>query len=204
MIKKFPIIQADVFYESNIGTEKQRTELITEAWSQYENNPNTVAFTNKGCWRSNFLYKDIDWLLKEVRELVTEAGNYYQQQDPIYRKKTKSFIGSEIKYWTNINNPGSRNSLHEHKLWHYVAVYYLQSNGTGDIVFANPMNLTEGCNPYSPFVSNLAFNPSDGDLLLWPAWLPHETEVNNSNKHRINIAMNIRFTAPTWLDNEAY
>ena len=202
MIKQFPIIRADVFHKSNVGTQEQRQELIAEAWHHFHNNPKTTAFSNKGCWRSNFIYKDIEWLMQEVRAVVTEAGNFYQKTDPIYQKKTKSFQGSEIKYWTNINKPGSRNSLHEHKLWHYVAVYYLQSEGTGDIVFANPMNITEGCNPYAPFVSTMAFSPSSGDLLIWPAWLPHETEVNTSDQHRINIAMNIRFTAPTWLDDE--
>ena len=80
MIKKFPIIQADVFYKSNIGTTEQRNGLITEAWDQFHNNPKTLAFTNKGCWRSNFTYKNIDWLLDEVRSLVAEAG--FQPMSP--------------------------------------------------------------------------------------------------------------------------
>jgi len=33
-------------------------------------------------------------------------------------------------------------------------------------------------------------------LILWPGWMPHETEVNTSDKYRINIAFNIRFQTP--------
>ena len=32
----------------------------------------------------------------------------------------------------------------------------------------------------------------DGDLLIWPAWVPHFVEENKSNKQRINIASNIK------------
>ena len=203
MIKRFPIVAADVFAK-NVGTYEQRDKLILEAWEHKKNNDLTMGFSNRGCWRSFFKYKDIDWLLDEIRTMVNDAGLYYQQVDPIYKDKAKHFTGCEIKYWTNINDQYSKNSLHEHKLFHYVAVYYLQGAGTGDIIFSNPMNLTEGCNPYAPFVSPISFSPNDGDLFLWPAWLPHETEVNITARHRINIAFNIRFDAPYNIDHETY
>lgn len=206
MIRRFPAVSADIFH-INVGTAQQREDLIKQAWGEHAKNDKTLAWTNRGCWRSNYQYQNIDWLMQAVNNVVNEAGLYYQQMDPVYSRKTKSFLGSEIKYWTNINKPGSRNALHEHKLWHYVAVYYLDAESTGDILFYNPINLTEGCNPYAPFVSPVSFSPTNGDLLIWPAWLPHEVEMNQSNKHRINIAMNIRFTAPVSLedvDNENY
>lgn len=196
MIKKFPIVAADVFARTNVGTSEQRQQLLDEAWTAFMANDSEMSFSNRGCWRSYFKYNNLDWFMDELKLLVNEAGVHYQQMDPIYKEKTTHFIAPEIKYWTNINKPGSRNSLHDHRLYHYVAVYYLQGTGTGDIVFSNPSNVLEGCNPYAPFVSPIAFSPNDGDLYLWPAWLPHETEVNTSDRHRINIAINIRFTAP--------
>lgn len=196
MIKKFPIVAADVFARTNVGTSEQQQQLLDEAWAAFMANDSEMSFSNRGCWRSYFKYKNLDWFMDELKLLVNEAGVHYQQMDPIYKEKTTHFIAPEIKYWTNINKPGSRNSLHDHRLYHYVAVYYLQGTGTGDIVFSNPSNVLEGCNPYAPFVSPIAFSPNDGDLYLWPAWLPHETEVNTSDRHRINIAINIRFTAP--------
>ena len=202
-MKRFPLVQADLF-AANVGTEEQRRLLIEEAWDAHRKNDHALGFSNRGCWRSHFKYKDIDWLIAEIRTLVNEAGKHYQDQDPIYKEKTNFFGAAEVNYWTNINQIGSKNALHDHKLQHYVAVYYLQGTGTGDIVFSNPANLTEGCNPYAPFVSSISCSPDDGDLYVWPAWLPHETEINNSGRHRINIAFNIRFQAPQNIYNEKY
>jgi uncharacterized protein (TIGR02466 family) len=202
-MKRYPIIQADVFAK-NVGTEEQRQQLIKEAWDAYYNNDATLGFSNRGCWRSHFKYKDIEWLIAEIRDLVNVAIQHYQDQDPIYKEKTNLFGAADVSYWTNINQIGSKNSLHEHKSYHYVAVYYLQGTSTGDIIFSNPSNLTEGCNPYAPFVSTMAFSPNDGDLYVWPAWLPHETDINNSDRNRISIAFNIRFQAPQNIYNEKY
>jgi len=196
MVKILPVVHADIFYKGNVGTDAQRKDLADQAWEEYGKNNETLAWTNRGCWRSYFEYKNIAWLMEEVKDSVNQAGWHYQKADPIYSKKAKAFVGSEIKYWTNINKPGGKNALHDHKLWHYVAVYYIDAAGTGDIVFYNPTNLTEGCNPYAPFVSPITISPNNGDLLIWPAWLPHEVEHNFSDHHRMNIAMNIRFHAP--------
>jgi len=204
MAKILPVVHADIFYKPNVGSEVQRKDLSDQAWNEYHSNKETLAWTNRGCWRSYFQYKNISWLIDEVRDSVNQAGHHYQKLDPIYPKKAASFTGSEIKYWTNINKPGGKNALHDHKLWHYVAVYYIDAAGTGDIVWYNPMNLTEGCNPYAPFVSPITFSPKNGDLLIWPAWLPHEVEHNFSDHHRVNIAMNIRFQAPMSIEELEY
>ena len=47
------------------------------------------------------------------------------------------------------------------------------------------------CNQKTPFVRDFTIEPKDGDLLVWPAWVPHFVEENKSNKQRINIATNI-------------
>ena len=48
------------------------------------------------------------------------------------------------------------------------------------------------CNQKSPYIRNVKVEPQDGDLLIWPAWVPHLVERNESNKQRINIAINIK------------
>ena len=113
-----------------------------------------------------------------------------------YPTKVKNYGPPDIDYWTNVNEPMSKNSMHNHALHHFVACYYIQAEGTGDIVFHNPANLLEQCHPHSPFTSRMAFQPRTGDLLVWPAWMPHEVEMNTSDMQRINIAFNIRFKTP--------
>ena len=55
------------------------------------------------------------------------------------------------------------------------------------------MNVLESCHPHAPFMTKFSYDPQDGDLLVWPAWMPHETAINTSTQQRINVAFNIRF-----------
>lgn len=198
-MKRFPIVAADLF-TTNVGTLEQREVLRQEIMSHHNNNSAPLSFSNDGCWRSMFRYKDEswDWLLKELKTLQDQALRYYMEADPTFSRKAQAYGNAAIQHWTNVNEPGSKNVLHVHNSYHFVGLYYVQGTGTGDLVFLNPSNITENCNPYSPFVSRMAWTPNDGDLILWPGWMPHETEINKSTRQRINIAFNIRFNTPTF------
>ena len=39
----------------------------------------------------------------------------------------------------------------------------------------------------------MSYTPKDGDLVVFPGWVPHDIELNKSNKPRINISFNISF-----------
>ena len=108
-------------------------------------------------------------------------------KDKISQKEQKV----DMSFWTNVNEPGSKNVLHTHKGMSFASTYNLQTEGTGNIVFRNPANVLNDCNTSSPFVRYMSTEPKDGDLLVWPAWIPHEVEINKSDKQRINIASNI-------------
>jgi hypothetical protein len=200
-VKQFNLLSAQLFCE-NVGTPEQIADLKSQALANRADPASEMAFTNENCWRSNFKYNNIDWLLYEIGKLVDSAIIYYEKQDPVYSNKVKHYGQPEIEYWTNVNEPFSKNSLHSHSLHHYVACYYIQAEDTGDIVFHNPANLLEQCHPHSPFVSRMAFSPKLGDLLVWPAWVPHETEMNLSNQQMFNIEFNIRFKTPRMINEK--
>ena len=191
-MKQFKLLSADIFV-NKAGTAEQIQELKEQALARKAADPTGMFFTNENCWRSSFEYNNIDWLLKELAQLLYKAVDYYSQTDPLFPQKSKFYGKPEIDYWTNINEPNSKNSLHSHNSYHFVGCYYIQSQGTGDLVFHNPANLLQDCDPNSPFISHIAFTPKDGDLVIWPSWVPHEVETNFSNQQRINIAFNIKF-----------
>ena len=158
----FRILQADVFTKSNLGTESQRASMIEYAQQiKQDSEQKQLNFSNKGCWRHEFDYPDISWLVEELRQLTNSAIETYANSDPLYNEKLKSYGPPVINYWT--------------------------------------MNLTESCHPHAPYTSRYALSPEDGQLILWPAWMPHETEVNKSNMQRINVAFNIRFQTPRYI-----
>jgi len=199
-MNKFKILQADVFVKDDVGSESQRNSMIEYAQNiKKQTDEKQLNFSNRGCWRHEFNYPDIQWLVEELRLLCNSAIETYADADPLYNEKLRNYGAPDIGYWTIINEPDSKNALHDHRLHHYVAVYYLQGKDTGDIVWHNPMNLTESCHPHAPFTSRYSISPTNGQLILWPAWMPHETETNKSNMQRINVAFNIRFQTPRYI-----
>lgn len=188
MVTPTNIIRADFFHKKDVGLDKIPT-LISEIYN-YVNMMPSVENTNDNCWRSSVRFENIDWLLDEVIALVNNAVGYYKSLDPIFNKAEfkKPY---KINYWTNVNKPGSRNVLHSHNGSHFACVYYVQAQDTGALRMINPANLIANCIPSAPYVRDFYFNPSAGDLILWPGWMPHEVEPNLSNKDRINIVFDI-------------
>lgn len=181
------VFSADLFHRSNIGVD--RIPQLKEEILQAKESEASIDYTNAGCWRSSRRY-DIPWLVDLVVSLSAEALEFYQDKDPVIRSiyKQQPF---KIDYWTNVNSPGARNVIHSHSNSCFSCVYYIQATGTGDLRFLNPANVLGNLNRSSPFSRDFYFSPREGDLILWPAWLPHEVETNLSDNDRINITFDI-------------
>lgn len=186
-MKNINLFSSHLFVK-NVGTEEQKQDLKNQILSAKDNNVGYIPSGNKKCWRSSAKY-EMDWLEKEVLVLTRTAIDYYKDIDPDYKKVKDEKI--TMATWTNVNDPKSKNVVHAHKEFSFVGLYYIDAEGTGDLIFHNPINLLSDCNPKSPFVRTVSYPPKNGNLLLWPAWVPHEVEINNSDRYRINMAFDI-------------
>jgi uncharacterized protein (TIGR02466 family) len=175
----------------SIGNDEQLKNLLDQI-SKLKSLP-SVSNTNEGCWRSEHKYKDINWLLKEITSKVFRAIDYYNQKDAVFANAIQQIDKKQLQifYWTNINQPNSRNTVHSHKSAIFSGVYYVQGTDTGALRIINPANILGECNSLSPFTRDFYYEPKDRDLILWPSWLPHEVEPNTSNRERINIAYDV-------------
>jgi uncharacterized protein (TIGR02466 family) len=195
-MKQVKILQSDAFIVHEASTEEQRQDLLNQTMNAYHNaNTPTFGFSNDGCWRARIEYNNIGWLEEKLKDTINKAVNYYLGEDPTLNDKLKLFKEPEIDSWTNVNDPGSINKLHTHEKWNFSAVYYIQGTDTGALNLLNPANTLLTCNPLSPFMNTFSFDPKDGDLIVWPSWLPHEVEINKSTRQRINIVYNVRFNS---------
>ena len=189
------LFHADLFIEKNVGTPEQRENLKDFLISisqddKIKNDP----LSNEGCFRFNFnvLNNSIDWLNETQLKLTEKAMSHYTPLDANYSEQLhKTKFTMYYNSWVNINETGSKNMIHSHKEHMFASVYYLQGTDTGKIWFYNESNLLNECNVKSPFVRRFGYEPEDGDLILWPAWVPHEVDVNTSSRQRINITSNI-------------
>ena len=189
-----PLYYCDLFTKKNVGTKKQRKDLLDKIHYLKKNNIGEADGSNEGCFRSNYEYgEELDWLRKEITEFTKEICGYYTSRDKHFETLlSQQTQKCDLSIWTNVNEPGSINDLHTHKSETFACTYNLQTAGTGYLTFKNPANVLNDCHYKSPFTRAHRVEPQDGDLLIWPAWVPHLVERNESNKQRINIAINIK------------
>ncbi len=113
--------------------------------------------------------------------------------------------------WANVNAPHTSHREHIHPNNYLSAVYYVQADdGANQFTIDDPRPQRHMIKPRvaesTPFNAarfNLSVKP--GDLLLFPAWLPHSVDFNRSNRVRISISFNAMFerfaetmSAPDW------
>ena len=100
--------------------------------------------------------------------------------------------------WVNINdNRAAHNHEHVHNDT-YSGVFYLQvPEKSGKLSFTNPgLNklwqgslLVETRNKFT--AEHLKFEPKEGQIYIWPSYLPHSVLPNDHDESRISISFNI-------------
>lgn len=100
--------------------------------------------------------------------------------------------------WLNINDSRQcMNSEHVHGEV-FSGVFYLQvPEGSGTLVLQNPgiNRMWDGCKLTSQknqFTGeSIRIEPIEGNILLFPSYIPHSVETNNHDGERISISFNI-------------
>lgn len=97
--------------------------------------------------------------------------------------------------WVNKQCPGKPLVIHDHSPAILAAVYYVNCpENSGDLLLVDPRGSTNwGRNPEGNLsnVKHQRIKPVAGKLVLFPAYILHMVEVNNSTENRISIATNI-------------
>ena len=107
---------------------------------------------------------------------------------------------SEIKItamWSIINLKNASNARHIHPNNYFSAAYYIKaSENAGDIVFYDPRSANTIRFPSASNTNKLNSNiftvqPKEGLLVLFPSYLHHSVNINNSEDERIVLSFNI-------------
>ena len=100
--------------------------------------------------------------------------------------------------WFNINGPGSYNTTHIHTDSFLSGVFYIMCpENSGSIIFERQAQDQYVLGTYSRnnldkiAATHWKYTPKQNMLLLFPAWIPHSVEINNSDKERISISFNV-------------
>tara|TARA_Y100000741_G_scaffold360910_1_gene343982 strand:- start:704 stop:1309 length:606 start_codon:yes stop_codon:yes gene_type:complete len=99
--------------------------------------------------------------------------------------------------WAIINKKGNFNIEHTHPNNYLSAAYYVKAPANcGNFKATNPNILNRHVRAKAEKANELNSNSAsikvnDGDLLIFPAYLPHSVEENKSDEDRVIISFNI-------------
>ena len=148
-----------------------------------------VTISNRGGWHSSEIINPVPESLEALFLDMTEFVN-----DVCYRH-----TGTLLKFgnfWININGHHDYNILHDHQKSVLSGVYYVDvpDENMGDLVLHRGdnaeffiKNIQESTMMNSLTVTKKA---KASTFYLFPSWIKHHVERNESNKERISIAFN--------------
>ena len=157
-------------------------------WSQQDQG---VKKTNMNGWHST---TDMHTKL-EYKVLVDEL---YKMQHEIFQEEwldRKPMLGN---MWANINYSGGYNRPHVHPNCLFSGVYYVKTQPQcGELVVNDPrpgiqtmMPTRKSGQPPKHLCREAHIEPIQGRLIMFPAWLWHCVEPNQSNDMRISVSFN--------------
>ena len=131
----------------------------------------------------------------EYQTLVKELFN---MQKDIYDNEhidRNAILGN---MWANINPPGGMNQPHIHPNALFSGVYYVKSPvNSGRLKIYDPrpgvqfiMPIRKPGNPGKDLWREANIDPVEGRIIMFPAWLWHAVEENQSNDIRISVSFN--------------
>lgn len=154
--------------------------------------PGTVI-SNRGGWHSSEILQPLP---VDLIRLFSDVESFANSVSARHIGVTDLKVGN---FWININGPGNYNILHDHQKSILSGVYYVSvpEDNMGDLVLHRGDTaeyfLTSNVKR-EPTMSNsfsVSKKPQQEWLYLFPSWIKHHVEANNSNKERISIAFNL-------------
>ena len=170
-------------------------DLEKYIYNLYEEDSKGVNKSNKGGWHSK------NFNLSEQNSIQTKFGITVQKyildcfQNMGWKIQGKNIRITEM--WAIINKKENFNVVHTHPNCYLSSAYYVKaSKNCGAFIAENP-NVAKRYS-YPEIANKNQFNAEtagieiqEGDLLLFPSYLPHKVSKNESDDDRIVISFNV-------------
>jgi len=173
--------------EQLLAHQQQWLDITTEMRQQ---TVNSQGRSNRHGWNSEktvFHNPAFDSLNMVARECFKYA---FKDQE-FYEYETLSF---GLEAWVNAHDPGGYNMMHMHPRVIMSGCFYLDvPEKSGKIVFSDPRPGAHHAPVYSHSElgsGNLTLTPKSGQLVIFPNYLEHCVETNESDSQRVSIPMN--------------
>ena len=189
MIKEyyFPTI----IYIKDLPNANELNPYLEKHIIDWSNQDKGVSKTNVNGWHSQ---TDMNQK-KEYEPLIKEL---FQMQKEIIEEEHLNIQPRLGNMWANINLPGGYNNSHVHPNSLFSGAYYVKSQpNSGRLHIMDPRpgvqhvmpNKKPGKLPRELWRETY-YDPIPGRLIMFPSWLWHKVEPNQSNDIRISISFN--------------
>lgn len=187
-----PIYSTPIWQTEYPEFEKEQ-EIILDACKKYrQENPTSENKSNLGGYQSPKFFhskEELAPLFNYISALANHAAN------DLNFVERNIFITSS---WVNYNDTRrAMNAQHVHNDIFSGVFYVKVPEGSGRLSIINPgINLMwTGCqlsqekNQFT--AESVKIEPEEGQILLWPSYLPHSVETNDHDDERISISFNV-------------
>jgi len=170
-------------------------DLSNYIYELRENDDRGLNKSNKGGWHSNYFKLGLKDSIQH--KFTLEIQKYIIDVFQKYGWKTKNVPISINEMWAIINKNEDFNVLHSHPNCYLSAAYYVKAPpncGKFEIECPNIAKLNSFPSIEKPNDLNVrivSIDISEGDLLIFPNYLPHKVAKNQSNDDRIVISFNV-------------
>ena len=177
-----------IVYAKDVNLNNRLFENAVIEWSQKDQG---IKRTNLKGWHSETDMHKIPVFKPLVDEL-------FKMQHEIYKEEWLDKEPTMGNMWANINPPGAMNRPHIHPNSHFSGVYYIKApKNSGQIVFNDPRTLSHMLmptriekTPPSYLWREVRVDPLEGRIIMFPSWLWHCVDPNESNDIRISVSFN--------------
>jgi len=176
------------FYGKDIQLNNQELAQHIINWSQQDQG---VKKTNVTGWHSQ-----TDMHTKpEYKSLVDELFIFIKE---IWKEEWLDRAPVLGNMWANINYKGGYNKPHVHPNTLFSGVYYIKTSpNCGQLICTDPrpgiqtvMPARIKGTPPKHLWREVHLDPIEGRIIIFPAWLWHSVEPNESNDIRISVSFN--------------
>jgi len=179
-----PIYIADIKHP----TLNQELERDIVAWSKQDKG---ITRTNVQGWHSTTNMHELPQFKKLVDMLYACQKTIYNQE----HLDSEPVLGN---MWANINPPGGMNRAHQHPNSLWSGVYYIKApKNSGHLKIDDPRSPAAMVRPRQKEGKTPArlwrethYEPIAGRCIMFPSWLMHCVDPNNSNDIRISVSFN--------------
>ena len=164
--------------------------LMTNAIVEWSKKDKGLVKTNVKGWHSPTNMHTIPVFKPLVDEL-------YKMQSEIYKEEfleRKPILGN---MWANINYKGALNRPHVHANSFFSGAYYIKvPNNSGFLKINDPRQGTHFIKPARKdeipiyLAPEVHIEPKENRIIMFPSWLEHCVEMNESDDIRISVSFN--------------